>query len=179
MLDRAIRAAKVEPALYEEVERDENATTEAATVVAIAALASAIGAGISAASGGAGALIGTFLLTLILALVGWVVWSYVTFFVGTRFMGGTATPGELLRTIGYAQAPRVLNILGFIPVLNILIGIIVFFWSLWASFVATRQALDLDNSKTIITVIISAIIYLIIIFAVTAIFTPILLMGAR
>lgn len=160
MLDRAIRAAKVEPALYEEVENDQGATNEAATVVGIVAGASAIGAAIGAAMGGRN-LIAALLITLIFALLGWVIWSYVTYFVGTRFMGGTATPGELLRTIGYAQTPGVLNILQFIPVLGGIITLVAAIWSLWAGIVAVRQALDFDTGKAVITVIIGWVVVLV------------------
>ncbi len=175
MMDRAIRAAKVEPALYEEVERDENATTEAAIVVAIAAVASAIGAAI----GSPNTFIGSFLTTLIGGLVGWVVWSYITYFVGTRLMNGTATPGEMLRTIGYAQAPQVLGILGFIPVIGFFIRLAVALWSLWAGIVAVRQALDFDTGKAVITVLIGFVVYVVVLAIIGLILSPLFLIGAR
>ena len=173
MMDRAIRAAKVEPALYEEVERDENATTEAGIIVAIAALASAIGAAVLTPS----TFVGTFIGTLLSALLGWVLWSYITYYIGTRVMNGTATPGELLRTIGYAQPPQLLGILailGVIPILGwlivLLLGLVLLIWSIWAGIVAVRQALDFDTMKAAITVIIGAIPFLILRFIIAAIF---------
>ena len=175
MMDRAIRAAKVEPALYEEVERDENATTEAMTIVAIVAVASAIGGAIGAVIGGRN-VIGGLLIPLIGALIGWVLWSYITYFVGTRLMNGTATPGELLRTIGYAQTPGILNILSFIPFVGGLIALVAAIWSLWAGIVAVRQALDFDTGKAVITVIIGWVVVLIINLVILA---PLALIFAR
>ena len=176
MIDRAIRAAKVEPALYEEVERDENATTEAAIVVAIAAVASAIGA----ALGDPSRFIGNFLTTLLGGLIGWVAWSYITYFVGTRLMNGTTTPGEMLRTIGYAQAPQILGILGFLPFgIGLLVRLVVALWSLWAGIVAVRQALDFDTGKAVITVLIGFVVYVVVLAIIGVILSPLFLIGAR
>ena len=50
-------------------------------------------------SGGPG--IGSIIFSVVWAIIGWVIWSYVTYFIGTRLFSGRATPGELLRTIGY------------------------------------------------------------------------------
>src|SRR5207302_1701271 len=151
MTSRMIRAAKLEVPLYEEVEADITATNQALLVVVLAAVASGIGAALGGVVGGtnAGGLVGLLVFGILRALIGWAVWSYVVYFVGTRFFGGTATYGELLRTLGFAQAPRALAILSFIPVLGGIIALVVAIWSLIASFIATRQALDIDNTKTV------------------------------
>jgi hypothetical protein len=108
-------------------------------------------------------IIGNLIVTIILALIGWVIWSYIAYFIGTRFFGGTATPGELLRTIGFAQTPQILALLIFIPFLGGLIALAALLWSVWAGIVAVRQALDFGTGKAVVTVIIGAIIYIIII----------------
>ncbi|MGH2351562.1 MAG: Yip1 family protein [Chloroflexota bacterium] len=155
LVQRMIRAAKLEPHLYEEVEADQTATREAAIVVAIVAVAGGIGSALHASINqtGTNPLV-ALIFGVIWALVGWVIWSYLTYFVGTRLFSGRATPGELLRTIGFAQAPGVLNILSFIPVLGGLIGLAAGIWVLVAGVVAVRQALDFDTGKAILTTII-------------------------
>jgi len=125
------------------VEADAEATTQAAIVVGIAAVASAIGG----ATGG----VGGFVAGLIAAFVGWLVWSGVTYLIGDKLLGGTATWGELLRTIGFAQAPGVLYILGIIPVLGAFIRLAVMIWVLVAGIIAIRQALDFSTGKAIAT----------------------------
>src|SRR6266404_3608773 len=94
MVNRMIRAARIEVPLYEEVEADLTATNQALLVVVIVAIASGIGSGIA---GGSGGVVGRLIFGLVTALLGWAVWSYVVYFVGTRFFHGTATYGELLR----------------------------------------------------------------------------------
>jgi len=149
--ERMLRAAKLESELYEEVEKDESATMEALYVVVIVALASGIGAALSGAARGnvVLALIGG----VVAAVLGWVVWAAITYFIGTRLLGGTATLGEMLRTLGYAQAPGVLRIFAFIPGLGTLISIIVAIWMLVAGVIAIRQALDFSTGRAIVTVL--------------------------
>jgi hypothetical protein len=170
LVSRMVRAARLEPAVYEEVEADRTATGQAATAVVIVAVLGGIGAALAQmffhpqgmpATNPILALVGG----IVAALLGWLVWSYVTYFVGTRFFGGTATPGELLRTIGFAQAPGVFNILAFIPVIGGIVGIITAIWSLVAGIIAVRQALDFDTGKAILTTVIGWI-FLIVIFII-------------
>jgi hypothetical protein len=144
--DRMIGAATLDVPTYEEVEADTTATGQAATVVALAAVASAIGAIRYGGAGIIGMLIGT--------LLSWAIWSWITYFIGTRLFGGTATWGELARTIGFAQTPRILLVLGIIPILGRLVGSVVGIWVLVASVIAIRQALDVTTGKAILTAVV-------------------------
>lgn len=143
LVERMIGAATLQIDVYEEVEHDTTATPQAAGVVAIVAVASGIG------SLGDG--VGALFAGLIAAFLGWLAWSAVTYFIGTRLFEGTATWGELLRTLGFAQAPGVLNIAGVIPILGALVNLVVAIWLLVCGIVAIRQALDFDTGKALIT----------------------------
>ena len=143
IVDRMKGAAMLDIATYEEVEADTTATGQAAVVVAIVAVASAIGA---LRDGGASIIGG-----LVAAFIGWLIWSGVTYLIGTRVFGGTATWGELLRTIGFAQSPGVLLVLGIIPVVGLLVRFAVWIWTLVAGIIAIRQALDFSTGKAILT----------------------------
>src|SRR5438128_661776 len=126
LTDRMVRAARLETGLYNEVEADTTATSQALTVVVITALAGGIGAALGQALGGRPAGIAGGLIGGIFAeLLGWLVWSYVMYFVGTRAFHGTATYGELLRTLGFANSPGVLLIFRFVPVVGGLIALVV------------------------------------------------------
>lgn len=143
IVDRMIGAAKLDSATYEEVESDYSATGQAALVVTIVAIASAIG-GMN--EGGRGIITG-----VLVAIVGWLLWSGIAYVIGDKVFGGTATWGELLRTIGFAQSPGVLLILGIIPVLGGLVGFAVSIWMLVAGIIAIRQALDFSTGRAILT----------------------------
>jgi hypothetical protein len=153
MIDRMIAAARLDPAAYEAVESDEDATAPAALIVVLAALA----AGIGALDGGIDALIAV----VIASLFGWIVYAVAVYFVGTRFFAEEATQatvGELLRTLGFAQTPRLLLVFAFIPVLGILLSIAVFIWILFTTVVAIRQALDFSTGRAIITAIVAVLV---------------------
>lgn len=114
-----------------------------AGVVALAAIAQAIG---GAGECGFGILAG-----LISALLGWLLWAGVTYLIGAKLLGGTTTWGELLRTIGFAQTPGVLHVLGLIPILGGIIRFAVAIWVLIAGILAIRQALNVGTGKAIVT----------------------------
>ena len=179
-VERMIRAGKLEVPLYEEVEADTTATNQALTVVVLGALASGIGAAIGAAMAtgpSAGNPGGSLLGGVISALIGWAVWSYVVYFVGTRVMGGQATYGELLRTLGFSESPLLLLVLSFIPVLGGVLSIVVGIWVLVTGFVATRQALDLDNVKTLITIVLGIVALVIVLTVLSLIFAAVFGLG--
>lgn len=145
MTERMLGAARLDVATYEEVEHDASATGQAAVVVAIVAVASAIGAIGGDGAGPIGALIG--------AVIGWLVWSGITYLIGDKLLGGTASWGELLRTLGFAQSPGVLFALGIVPLLGGIVRVVVGIWILVAGVIAIRQALDFSTGKAILTVI--------------------------
>ena len=154
MLERVIGVFKLDVNVFEEIEHDQGATGQAAIVVAIAALLAALGSGIGS-SFSDGNFFLSFISTLIWTFIGWVVWSAVTYFVGTSLFGGVADMGEMLRVIGFAYAPQILSI---IPCIGGLVGAI---WSLIAGFVAVRQGLDLDNTKAFLTIVIGFVVYIV------------------
>jgi hypothetical protein len=151
LLERMMGAALLDVSVYEEVEADRSATGQAAAVVAIVAICGAIGSmGQHNAKGPIGAVIAAFL--------GWGLMSGLTYVVGTKLFKGTADWGEMLRTLGFAQAPGVIAILGLIPILGRLVIFAVAIWQLVTAVIAIRQALDFDTTKAVLTALISWII---------------------
>jgi len=167
MIERIVRVVKLDATVYEEIEQDEAANVEAAIIVGVASLLTALGSAIAVWTAGArfGTGLGTFFISLISGIVlNWLLWAYLTMLVGTKMFGGQATFQEMARTLGYANAPRVLGILGAFTCLGAIIGIVAWVLSLIAGFFAVREALDLPTDKSIITMVISGVI----IFVVTS-----------
>lgn len=146
--NRVIGVLKLDVDTYEEIEADETATSQAAIVVAIVAIIGGLIGGATTIIVG-GSFIGTFLQQVLTAFIGWLIWSYVTYFVGTSLFNGKSTPGEMLRVLGFAQAPGILVV---IPICGWFIGWI---WTLVCTFIAIRQGLDLDNIKALVTAVIA------------------------
>lgn len=162
LVNRMARAMRLDVSLYEEVEKDEKAMNQAVAVVVISSICAGIGSMIGSLSeGGAGlALVGS-IVGMITALIGWFIWSFITYFVGTRITKGQETKadyGELLRTIGFSSSPGVINVLSFIPLVSFIAGI----WQLAAMIVAVRQALDFTTTRAILTCIIGWIVNMLI-----------------
>jgi|GraSoiStandDraft_9_1057307.scaffolds.fasta_scaffold20218_3 hypothetical protein len=178
MSDRMMRAARLDPQVYEELEHDLTATGQALTVVVVVAVASGIGHALGEILGGhPGAALGGFIAGIVTALLGWAVWSFLAYIIGTKLFGGIATYGELLRTIAFAQSPGVLNILNFIPILGGLLSLVVGLWILAATIIAMRQALDFDTTKAVLTAIVGFFAYIILAAILVAPFAALFAVG--
>ncbi len=155
-----VRAAKLDSALYEEVEADSSALGQAMGVVVIASVAAGIG---NMANGG-----------VIAALIGWFIWAGLTYLIGTKILPEPQTEadiGQLLRTLGFASAPGVLRVFGFIPILGLIIFLISSIWMLVATVVAVRQALDYKSTGRAVGVIIIGWIVMIVVITLVAALT--------
>ena len=138
MVDRMIRAAKLDPQLYEEVEADKGALGQAMAVVVLASVAGGVGSG--RLGGLSGILIGT-----VGALIAWFIWAALTYFIGTKILPEPTTRadvGELLRTTGFSSSPGLIRVLGLVPGLTGIVFLISGVWMLTAMIIAVRQALD-------------------------------------
>ncbi len=175
LFPRMLRAAKLEPQLYEEVEADTTGTGQAMLAVVLVSLATGIGSGISAAILGSGSILGFIsglIWGLIASLIVWVIFSLLCFWLGTSVFKGPetkSTMGELLRTLGFAYTPGLLNIFSFIPFIGAIIPFATWVWTVIASVIAVRQACDFTNGRAIGTVIVAAIIPLVIMIVLAAI----------
>jgi hypothetical protein len=169
--NRMIRAARLDSQLYEEVENDESATSQAAIVVVIAAISGAIGAFIRDG-------IGTAIIGLVGALIGWFLWSAITLFVGRTFFGTDQTNvdlGEMLRALGFSTTPGILSVLNFIPVFGVVLSLVLGIWQLIAGVIAVRQAMDFSTGRAIATVIVGWIVQVIFAFFLGLLLAPFIL----
>lgn len=151
MVARMKGAALLNIETFEEVEHDQEATGQAATVVLLMAVCQAVGASqaglIPAVAGG------------FIALGSWAIFAGITYLVGEKIFEGQATWGEVLRTLGFAQAPGVLYLFDVIPLFGFFISLFASLWILVASFIGIRQALDIGNFKTFLTILVGGGVY--------------------
>ena len=137
-----IGAAKLDSATFEEVEADSSATRQAMLVVVIVAVATGIGL---LGTGGISGLI----FGIIVGVAGWAAWAWITFYIGTKLLPTTATDadwGQLARTLGFAQSPGIFKVVGFIPVVGVIVFGLAAIWQLVAMIIAIRQALDYTST---------------------------------
>jgi len=153
LVDRMVGVARLDSQTFEEIERDRGANIESLIVVALASIAAGIGTLNS--DGGTGLIAG-----LIGGVLGWVIYSIAAYFVADRLFpseGMQVDPGELLRTLGYANTPRLLFVVGFIPFLGGVVSFVAFLWWLAASILALRQSLEMTTSRATIVGLIALI----------------------
>jgi len=136
-LNRILRSVKIEPEVFNEVQKDRNATLSAAIVV----LLSSSAAGIGAASMG----IGNFIIAPIFSLLSWFVWAYIVYFVGVKLFPDSKTKTSqfaLLRAIGFSSAPGIIRVFSFNESLMTVLFIGSAFWMLACMIVAVRETLN-------------------------------------
>ena len=146
-VERVTGALMLDASAYAEVEHDESAMGQAIAVVVAGSLAAGIGA---ANEGG-------LIAGVLGSLIGWAVSAGFIYLIGVVWMEHTSDFPELLRCIGFASAPSLLNVAGIIPGVGWIVGMIAFFWGLAAYVVAVREALDVETGKAILICVLGAI----------------------
>lgn len=147
--DRMKGVLTLDRSTYEEIGRDEHATVPAAAVVLVAALQF----GLLAPDGG----IEVALVIAVLALLTWLLFSALAFFVGTRYLAKSttfATWESVLRGVGFASFPLLASSALFLPG-TAGIALIGFFlvgiWAAVAIVAAIRYVMNLSVGGAIIT----------------------------
>lgn len=170
LIRNMIRAAALDPGFYNRAESSPNLTWQALAVVVVANALAAVGSWIGfdntqdmfgvdvwnsirgwlgighfpmPSEGGIVVMVGVGIL---LATLGWIVWAFTTSVIGTKVFKGTTNVGEMLRVLGFAQAPRVIGVIPFL-------GPVAAVWVLAASVVAIREGLDFSTGRAIGTAV--------------------------
>lgn len=156
---RMIGAMRADVKTLSEIEADTTAMGQAVTVIVLAGVASLIGNFFR--NGVAAGVIG-----LVGSLVGYALFSFLVFIIGTKLMPEPATKAdfnEAFRVIGFAASPGVFNVLAIIPILGVFIQFLVGIWSLVIAVIAVREVLDYSNTgRAIVVCLIAAVISMIV-----------------
>jgi hypothetical protein len=144
-LRRLVGAAMLDAATYEEVEADRNALPQAVSVIVLSSMA----AGVAAKSMSGGRETVTFMASATaIALLVWATWALLIFQIGARLWPRPETQvdmGQLLRTLGFSAAPGLIQVFGLFPGAMFPIFALAVVWTLAASVVAVKQALDYER----------------------------------
>jgi hypothetical protein len=141
--------------VYADVVREKGALRQAGRIVGIVAAAAAIGA-MLIDGWEAGAIVGAALA----AVAHWLLWTGLISLIASWVFRSGVAPRSLLAAMGYAQAPQVLAILGFIPVVGPVIVVISRLLAAIAGVQAMRATSDLDRRQRLATTIIAFLISL-------------------
>jgi hypothetical protein len=170
--ERMVGAMKADVKTFQEIEADSNALGQAITVIVIAGFAALIGNIFRS-----GVTMG--IMMLILSLIGYALFAFLIVIIGTKVMPEPSTKADFqegFRVLGFTASPGVFNVLAIIPFLGPLISFMISIWMLVIGVIATREVLDYSNTgRAIIVCIIAWLIYMFVVFVVL---TPLLIGGA-
>ena len=144
MINRIIGVLTLNVNTYEEIEADKNATIQSFSIVVLSSIVTAI-----ILKPDTGFSLPNFISAIIIGIFLWGLWALVTMFVGTKLLPTQETSsnwGELARTTGYAQAPKLFSIFALIPILTTIVLFIVGILNLITMIIAIRQALDYTST---------------------------------
>ncbi|ODS54900.1 MAG: hypothetical protein ABS36_10610 [Acidobacteria bacterium SCN 69-37] len=147
---RVMGAALLDRSIYEGIEADSRASGQALLVVLLSSLAAGIGT-----SGWHGPTLGGIVTITALALVTWVAWATLMLQIGGRLLRTSDTrtsQAELMRTIGFAASPGLLQAFAAFPRVTVLVFAVSWLWMFVATVVAVRQALDFTSTARTLAV---------------------------
>ena len=144
-LRRLIGAAMLDAGIYEDIEADTTATFQSLLVVLLASLAAGVGAtGLYDTQ----RTLAFFAVASVLALLTWASWALLTLQIGARILPTKETDasiGQLLRTLGFSAAPGLILVFAVLPRMTAPVFILAIAWTIAASVVAVRHALDYSS----------------------------------
>ena len=151
MLQSMIRVISFDTAIYADVAGNRGASLQALTIVFLSAIAAGVpvyfGAGFTGTD--------RFVSQMFLAIVGWVLWVSITYFVGTQLFRKRVTGRDwqsLARALGFAQSVGILRVLGLIPGLGVALTLVILVWIFITSVLAIRGALEIESYRRAIGV---------------------------
>jgi hypothetical protein len=140
---RLMGAAMLDAGTYEQLESDKRANWQALLVVLMSSVAAGLGVRLQVRAGVEG-----FVQATAIALVVWIAWAVLALQIGSRILPQRQThsdTGEMMRTLGFAAAPGLLQVFGMIPGMQTPVFAITLAWMFAAMVVALRHALDYSS----------------------------------
>jgi len=167
---RLMGAAMLDGGTYEQVESDRHATWQAWCVVLLASVAAGLGVRMDIWAGLEG-----FIRVTVISLLVWIAWAVLAVQIGTRILPERQTQsdtGEMMRTLGFAATPGLLQIFGVIPAVRVPVFVLTLVWMSAAMVVALQHALDFTSIRRALAVcVIAAVVVVVFAFGAGALFS--------
>jgi len=155
MIDRVLRAIRLDAKLFREAADTPRLSGEAAIIAIVVSLLAAVGSAVGTARP-----VVHLLVEWSNGLVfGWLLWALISYLVGT-VLGGKSGVGEMARVLAYASAPRLLSLLGFIPCVGWLFRVAGWVLSLAAGVLAIRESMEFGTGRALVTAVIGWLVYI-------------------
>ena len=155
LLSIVLFAALLEPSAFERLRQSKSSVLYALGTVLLAGL-----------SFGAGALVYAnrtlsevdrpptlFPVAILAVLLAWVLWTFVSYFIGSKLMGGKATYRQLLHALGVCFAPGIVTAAVAIPYAGAIAFSFANFWVLSAGIVAVKETQQVGLRRILVPTI--------------------------
>ncbi len=139
---RALRAAKLDASLFDEVMADTKARTQAIIVVFL--YGAAVAYGIFGRGG-----VAMINSAIFMTLIGWYIWAFSVYIIGARMFPESRTTADrkaFMRAMAFASSPGWLCLLGLVPGLGITVWVGASVWMIMATVVAVKKALNYSST---------------------------------
>lgn len=171
LMNRLMRVLRFDASVYREVAGDASALSQAIIVVSISAILSLIGSLLGVLFGGdLMTAILTALAVAVATYIGWALFSFIAAFAAQSLFQGKTNFQEMLRTVGFAYGWNVINVLSFIPVINLCLWIVPLVLVMISVVLALRESAEVDTTKAVIIAILAAVGAAAVNFCATALF---------
>jgi hypothetical protein len=154
LIERLILAMRLDLEFYAMVSTDRSATFQAFMVVVLGGLFN--GLGLVRRLGSFGVWAG-----MVAAIAGWLLWTVLLLLIA-RMCGHRRYGRSMLRTLGFANAPEVLLILGGTPLLAAPVRVMVVLWLLATATVALQAVYAIGRRRAAVIVLAGFVVYLLI-----------------
>lgn len=142
IIDRALRAMRLDPALYDEVGGDPGTSGDALALVVAASLAAAAGSGLAGGLPAAA-------MEVLLSVASWFLWAALSIAIARRVLPTPRADADLprvLRATGWAATPGLLRLAGIVPELRELAFLVSGGWMIATLVVALRETLGCGST---------------------------------
>lgn len=147
-----LNALTLNAQFYRTVQSDRRTRRTALMIVILAALSRAVASMIISLLNRVTlpVLIITLLFGIFSVVVGYYFWTFTIWKAGQWLRCSPPTYGQLLRPIGFAYAPQVLNFITMLPLLGRPIELILSAWTLLAITVAVKRAMSITMLRAVL-----------------------------
>lgn len=159
VLYRMVRSARLDGKVFRSLREDTRANGQSILVLGLGGVFFGAGTAFSLGLDLYGVLLVAALGTIATILIGFL-WLTLTFFVGTRVLGGTSSYWGLARPLFFSFSPAPLFLLTLIPIwpvpeLAVSAGVA---WISVASVISVKNGLGIDTQRSLIAFIIAAVL---------------------
>ena len=166
LIARVVRALRLDPSLYLEVEGDAGATAQAIVILLVTGACTGMGLAMTGADNKIGG-VSIFFMGIAASTVGWLCLLFITYILGSTLFASKRKELSFLvlfRSVSFSASPGVLRFFIFIPGVGLLLDFVAQLWCIAGMIVALRRSFDFQTGRAAGLCVAGWVIYSVLIF---------------